>query len=336
MVLPVTLYTKAIDTPSFYMYKTGRRQKRPYNLVLPYTCNVCRVVSRSTDPTEANTAQDGIEYGSAVSQCRSLAYDKLLSMMSSSASMGENLGQLPSSYRLISESLTSFRRITSAFRRGLFPFQWTQILRQPTRSIPRELATKRLEWAFAVKPSVDDVMSVVEILDNPLKSPRLRGRASNPFTDDSRRTSSPFSKSVIVQGLVRSEYGASVSISNPMLYLANRTGLVNPFVVGWQLLPGSFLVDWLVNVEQYLSTATDFLGLSVESSWTSTHIVGSTSNYWNSYGWSSLFTWSKMQRVSGIDLPPLTLRPLKIPGLGRALNAASLAILATDRHLLPR
>jgi hypothetical protein len=183
---------------------------------------------------------------------------------------------------------------------------------------------------FVVSPTIDDIYSALSILQEPLKNVRVRGRSHvekrvsyDPGTNGSRFTAE--------YGKVMAEYGASVKVDNPNLWLANTMGVLNPIQTAWQLLPGSFLFDWLIPIEQTLGMMTDLLGLEIQSSY-STYAVatvrteGFTPGFYK--GQTALFSRIDMVRTSGISLPSLRLRPLKVPGLKRLANAASLAVLA--------
>lgn len=80
----------------------------------------------------------------------------------------------------------------------------------------------------------------------------------------------------------------SYTVSNSFLAGLNSLGLVNPFATGWELLPLSFLVDWLVNVGGFLSGLTAPVGLDFLHGYTTTWVkndIYATSNYvakqWN-------------------------------------------------------
>lgn len=57
---------------------------------------------------------------------------------------------------------------------------------------------------------------------------------------------------------------ARVAISNPNLWLLNRLGLINPFVVAWDLVPWSFVANMFININQLLHSLTDWVGLDVQ------------------------------------------------------------------------
>lgn len=51
-------------------------------------------------------------------------------------------------------------------------------------------------------------------------------------------------------------------ISNPSLHALTQTGLTNPFLTMWELVPFSFLVDWLMPIGTWLEATTASLGLT--------------------------------------------------------------------------
>jgi hypothetical protein len=59
--------------------------------------------------------------------------------------------------------------------------------------------------------------------------------------------------------LVRRE--ARYRVTNPTLRLASTLGLTNPLLVGWELVPFSFVVDWFAPVGDYLSASFADVGL---------------------------------------------------------------------------
>lgn len=59
-------------------------------------------------------------------------------------------------------------------------------------------------------------------------------------------------------------------------------GLLNPFMFAWELIPYSFVVDWLVNVGQVLEGLTAFQGKTFLDGWISREIESSRDTYWTS------------------------------------------------------
>lgn len=345
MVAPVTGPITKSDASALwdhYFNQRRYRQKRPYNLVLDYFVQTSKVVlyyrpgssvysvaAKPFGPFNGQTFDNCPE----TTQAKNLAFERLKGQISDRASMGENLGQLGESVRLIvdkakviKDAITRLRRLdVSAFA------QWMD--KGFIKRNSRFAAAMTLEYNFAIKPSIDDIYSAIDILQKPVPDAPIRGRATVPF---SRKFLNPSQGSVnnIWTARVSAEYGASVAISNRNLYLANTLGLINPVQIAWQLLPGSFLFDWLLPVEQFLGHATDLYGLTLTNSYTTYFARGSYYEFWTPYptiaGTDYRFSvnFAETKRTPGVVLPGLALRPLKTPSLKRAANAVSLAIQA--------
>lgn len=340
MVAPVTgPIAQVIDRPLEFVNRRRYRQKRPYNLQLNYYVQTGRARSFAFANQSYSLARQPFNTGpqgsywldNLVPQAQAAAYSKFIGAISDRASMGENLGQLGSSVRLIADKARIIKDAVTRLRKfDVSAFaEWMD--RGFVKRNSRFAAQTTLEINFAIAPAINDIFAAVEILQNPIKSPMVRGRATIPFRASVTSTS-PSTRTWAMEGKVSAEYGARVAISNPNLYLANTLGLINPLQIAWQLLPGSFLVDWLIPVEQFLGMATDMLGLTVESSYTTYFARGAYSERWTApAGWTGAVDFAEVERKPGIVLPSLRFRPLKTPSWKRTANAVSLAIQAFYR-----
>lgn len=57
-------------------------------------------------------------------------------------------------------------------------------------------------------------------------------------------------------------YG-NYKVTNHNLLVLNQLGFTNPALTAWQIVPFSFIVDWFTNVNQVLSSLTDFVGIEI-------------------------------------------------------------------------
>ena len=131
------------------------------------------------------------------------------------------------------------------------------------------------------------------------------------------------------KGVIRCTRSATVEISNPNLYLADRAGLLNPAAVAWDLVPWSWVVNLFSNIGTLVNSVTDFAGLSFPSSsitrtadlvHTETYRVDGVGSAHGTY-----HTDYKYRDLNGVARPPLILR---VPEVNWGLAAIAASVFA--------
>lgn len=339
---------------SYYSHQTRRGQQRPYNLPLAYTRLISSMLeiedpSGPLRPTYgAGSAATAVDWYSTTeaSQAKNLAYERLKDALGSQASLGVFLAEISQSVGMIANRLGQLYDFGRALKRGNL-VRAARILSTPVpvkASKKKKFADNYLEFHFGWSPLISDIFSAIEVLQLPLPIIPVRGRASVPILHvlGSGVESSGIYSEQRWDGVVRCIQGVTVRIDNPALYLANSLGLVNPATVAFELIPFSFVLDWFVNVESFISSMTDFLGLEVSDAFHSVSIKPGSAysefkkNYFvvgplgTKYGQGS-GTFGYQKRVLGLSTPTLNIRPWKMPGYRRCLAAASLVVQQLSR-----
>lgn len=190
-----------------------------------------------------------------------------------------------------------------------------------------------LEFHFGWSPLVKQTYEAVEALDREIPTGSYRGRAKvdgvklNLFT----KYTTPFTTTYDHKHKldVTAVVGATVSIKNANLALANQMGVVNPFAALWEVIPWSFLIDWFVNVQEWLNSFTEFCGYEIKDPYTyvrTADIMSSTVISGGNLAWSYEMASVGVSRV--LSIPSVKLKAARDFSISpmRALTAVSLLI----------
>lgn len=124
---------------------------------------------------------------------------------------------------------------------------------------PEAAAETWLEYWFGWKPFVSDFFSTAEAMSKPLPGGIYHAGAADTCNDIVDHDGMKHYRHRKIYARV----GAEVYLENPNEFLLQSLGLANPASVAWELIPFSFLVDWLTGAGSYLESYTDFYGCSV-------------------------------------------------------------------------
>lgn len=208
--------------------------------------------------------------------------------------------------------------------------------RRKSRQLLKDVGSVILEWRYGIAPLMQDIASAIEVLQEDFKPVYVKatsGRAS------SEKPACPYGGAPVVSVTERVTIKGTMKITNPLLYLANKLGFVNPASVVWEAIPFSFLLDWFLPIGNFLQNFTDFVGVELVDGSITAKVTGRCQAF-RGYGYhpgppatydlrnpiGSAYT-MKLVRVTGITRPP---PPPLVWGTGltpgRALNAVALLL----------
>lgn len=257
------------------------------------------------------------------------AYDKFWAKASAKAEVLLNLAELESSLVMAARRLNQIVDVCRSIKRGhlgtvsgqISGLYGASVLEASTRgkraaTRKRALSDAYLEGTFGWLPIVDDLQNVVDVFTQEFSSELVKGRStvSRPFH------SKDGGKDISGAVSTRSELGGYVVVTNPHVFIANQLGMINAGVVAWDLVPGSFMVDWFLPVGKFLRSITNGFGAEVHRSYNTMSVNGHAyGEHGGVFGTADAFF---MERQPG---------PLRMPGLlDRArLPEASLWHIAT-------
>lgn len=185
--------------------------------------------------------------------------------------VGENLGTAHQTVRLFAGKAGFLAGALLAAKEKEL---WKQFLDKSARDlgrrgIPEFAAQQYIEYVYGLRPLVQDVFNGYELTKEGFKDPILisgNGHSAREYTKD--ETPGPASGSAT---LSRVNWRSSVKVKcrltatpkDDWLFLRhlNQLGLLNPASLAWELVPWSFLVDWLLPIGPVLAAYSAPAGL---------------------------------------------------------------------------
>lgn len=339
---------------TYYHYQSGYRQKPPFDLRLPYTVILGRAATDnpSRDPycsaDSTLLGPDSAQKAEAVNK----AYGKFVDKVQEEAMLLVNLKERQQTVSMIADKAVRLRRMYRSFRRGDwktfagdFLGDANAVKRKYARS--KRTANAFLEVHFGWQPLIHDIYSGMKILTNqpPPATVKVRARAEPVKYRRNDYVSRGYSfvdifRQVGVQMIANVSLDSQTLLGRGGLHMLNQFGILNPAAFLWEVIPFSFVVDWLANVGQVLGSLADFAGLTLSNAATTTWYE--TLEQWTSFGpgdWSApaytIHSYGRQggfTRENGISKPVLK---IALPGrlsVARALTAISLLVQSLPRR----
>lgn len=357
MVAPVTgPFTKYVDEPGYQLYRVWSRQKRPYTLTLEYNTQI----GYAWGPNGLGSLQNAWRYKTWASEAQSRyhdaayakAYARLVDKLGETASMGINLAQWKQADQMITKRAKQLGSFTSALVRrspvgvaaslGLRLKDVTKIMKA-RHGASKKLSDLWLEFWFGWKPAVMDIYSACEVFSQDIPSGHVKERGVVRAQEPNAQKppiSWANSEGISFDSIrVGAAIGIDVKVTNPDLHLLNQMGLINPAQVVWDAIPWSFVLGWFSNVDSYLSSLSDFAGMTTSNGYVTRYCVLEGHTYTSNFGVVSMTPFGSYGKgvyvhragVTSLPRPPLvfSLKPWKPT---RGLTAISLLVQKLPKH----
>lgn len=136
-------------------------------------------------------------------------------------------------------------------------------------AIPKTVANRWLQFHYGWKPLAQDVHGLWELLNEQLGTPALlvhgRGRGEwfwEESTEIPSTTVNPCMK-LDMSATFQSQVSVTGQVDSLQIFrTVNQAGLVNPAALAWELIPFSFVVDWVVPIGNVLTALSATAGLN--------------------------------------------------------------------------
>lgn len=336
----------------FIRHRVYYRQAKPYTLPLTFTNRVGYSLDAANwRAMQLQQAEGLVDYYASLgsrTSARNKAYAKLLDKLNvaETSSMGVTMAQHRQAGDMFTKrinTLTSFTRFLQlnnslGVSRALsIPHKVANgimlsknLKRGPGKySKSKTIADLWLEFWFGWKPMVSDIHNAMGVLEQPVPPERISGQATIPSNHQYNNWGGPSEPRHSCQLRTRCRMGCEVTLENSNLRLSQQLGLLNLGLVAWDAIPWSFVVDWGFGISAWISSYTDFAGLTVSKAYTTDTVLGNFNHYWSDHSYSGNTVFYKQSRAPGLVLP----RPAwKFSGFKptRAATAISLLVQQLD------
>lgn len=349
MALPITQNNKTSDTRIEYIRKFGNRQKRPIDRPLEYEVTYGKVLANSGgDGSWQSTVRPGTLAENLKSECADLfakhlqntLYSRLKAKIQDSAALGVSLAEMGQSVNMIQTRATQLLKFGIKLKKLDFVGAAKE-LRLATvpkgASAKRSFANNYLEFHFGWSPLIGDIYSAAKVLESPVNDqfPVVSAKyTTKAVIPPAKYTGGFYARTTTGGSAVRAKMGCKVRVTNPNLNLVNQLGLANPLMFAYELFPFSFVANWFISIEEFLSQGTDLMGLTILDSW---HSYGMSrillqekgNPFWGPQNAFTLDTTYYLRRRYGLVQPVFQVRPFKLWGWRRAAAAVSLVVQQT-------
>ena len=202
-------------------------------------------------------------FGSVFSAARNNAWSSFVeNVRSDPASLGINIAEMEKSLSMITRRAAQCYQGYHMLRKGNFRYflrtfgiKAKRKHKNLVKSQVDQASSLWLEYSYGWKPAFQDIWDAGNAMGQPVPGGMCWGQGKESYSVD--HYACTFSTSV------RCRQGAFVSVSNPNLYLLQQLGVANPAVVAWEVVPFSFVIDWVFDVGTFLGALTDLLGCQV-------------------------------------------------------------------------
>jgi hypothetical protein len=284
MVAPITgpfsQTVTAKGPPSAYGYlpdwlnrtRVWSRQRKPFTVPLGYSLDHRQIIKWKAPLENVQTANVSgncylwQNYQGVSDAAYNRAYASFRDDVYNAASLAVALAERKQAMSMIARRAVQLTSFVNDLRRLRFDKAATTLgltsvpKGLQSRKGPKALANNYLEFHFGWSPLIADMYRASEILSDGIPKHLAVGRGASVRDQPEFLSGSRYDKN---RHESKARIQAEVRIDNPNLALATQMGVTNPAIVAWELVPFSFVVDWFVNVSDFLNSFTDFAGYTI-------------------------------------------------------------------------
>ncbi len=187
------------------------------------------------------------------------------------ANIGENLATLGQTVRMFKNPLIAYEKAVNSYfkNKSLLPFLQKSYRQLRRDGVSKAIAGKYLEYVYGFAPLMSDIYGIAELAKEAGKKPLFlsgkgtahRDLASSNLTYSNASADQDETMALEATAKTRAILWAKLSSDWSATRVLNQLGLTNPASLIWELVPMSFVVDWVLPIGPVLSALTAPCGL---------------------------------------------------------------------------
>lgn len=279
-----------------------------------------------------------------VARAKNMVYEKVVSELGERVELLVTIAERRESYQMVEKRLVDLYRFIKALRhpnanqmRQFFtgsslPRDFRETLKyhlRNWRASTKDLGRLWLELHFGWEPIVRDIDTSLRLASQPLPEAEVEvsSRRLPISTSYGMTRSNPYSRSRSnMAGSVKCYGNVAIQVDNPDEAYKTVLGLNNSVLVAYNLIPYTWMFDWVNYLGTYISSLSDLQGYKVTRASHSviTRVVG-TFSYEYPKGTTRSNSWSGEQFERFVGLPSVTLTWRPLPKRLSVIRGATLA-----------
>lgn len=311
-------FYETINTMNEYVQRNWYTQKPPFIEPLKYSCGRVLVTKQLGSGISAANCHGVHIFGFHSDEAYNQAYARFRDKLGETAAWGENLAQYKQTFAAAVDLLELCVKPTKKIAKILQGFTRRSVKgsrhrKSDWRGVGGRFVSKRdlstsdrwlrplkecnaayLEWVYGLKPLLTDLSATIQVLDSPKDfswdletygNAKWKGEDRLSWADCYRTWN------------CHAKLHATVTCTNPNLHKAESLGLTNPVALAYQLIPFSFIFDYIYDIGSYLSSFDDMLGLKFGGAYTTQYHEGWGYDHYDGNSRGCDFTCMFMERT---------------------------------------
>lgn len=216
-----------------------------------------------------------LEDSNAMNRCIT---ECLLKLKDAKAELGANLATAKQTYNMFADNAFKLVSAYRAARRGNWRGAVDHLGISPKSAggISKNGAARWLEYQYGWKPLMSDIYGLKELLEEQTKSSAMLLHARRVLRDTVSGSENA-GQFLYEENSKRSHtVHLTARVSDRFGYDVSRAGLINPLTIAWEVVPWSFLVDWVMPVGNVLEALDATHGLTFVGGFRTVRGEGST------------------------------------------------------------